>query len=296
MSGLVYFNGILVPEKEVALSIKDRSYLYGEGLFETMKASQGVIPFLSEHLSRLFSGMDLLQIDFKISPSKLEFAIQQTLLHNRLKNAYIRVTVSRENESLGNFGSSEKSNLMVAVKPLKKVPAKLHEEGCCAAVIKDYPIHPDILCQIKSTNYLKYLMVQSEAGRVGAEEGILINTYGRLVEGATSNIFLHDGHQWVTPPREEGVLLGVTRRVLLEIMKKNQIPFEERPVELEELREVKEMIMSNAIREIIPVARVDDCPIGQGIVGENTLRLQELFQEEIQFRLESFESRQRGIE
>src|SRR5436190_7089804 len=103
MSEFVYFNGLLRHESEVSVSMLDRSYLYGEGLFETMKASQGFIPFMQEHLNRLFKGMDLMQMHLDISGAKLEFALYQTLHHNRLMNAYLHLPLSRENLEIGNW-------------------------------------------------------------------------------------------------------------------------------------------------------------------------------------------------
>jgi branched-chain amino acid aminotransferase len=296
MSGLVYFNGILVPESEVALSLKDRSYLYGEGLFETMKAEKGFIPFLQEHLSRLFGGVDLLNLNVSISLPKLEFSIEQTLLHNHLKDAYIRVNLSQESEEHGDFHPGQKTNLAIIVKPLKKAPARLYRQGATAKIYGGFRIHPDVFCAIKSANYLRYLLARRDAEKAGADEALLLNTQGRLVEGATTNFFLHDGSRWITPPLAEGPLAGVTRGVLLDMMRKNDVPVEEKAIAVEELRGAAEAILTNAIREIIPLSRVDDLPIGRGEVGAETRRLMELYQEEVQFRRERFESRMSGVE
>jgi len=296
MSGLVYYNGMLKHEHEVAFWALDRSYLYGEGLFETMKATRGFIPFLNEHLQRLFRGLDVLRLQLNVSASKVEFALYQTLHHNRLKDAYLRLTLSRENREIGSFQMGDGSNLIVLARPFEKFPQKLYDDGARALVSEDFRIFPDPLCQIKSTNYLRSLLAQRLVQEKGAEEALLLNTSGNLAEGATTNLFLFDGEKIVTPPLSEGPLPGVTRRVVLELLAKNYLPYEERPISLEDLLGAQEAFLTNAIKEILPLTRVNDRPIGKGLPGPETSRIRELFQEEIQFRFENFESKRWGVD
>jgi branched-subunit amino acid aminotransferase/4-amino-4-deoxychorismate lyase len=137
-------------------------------------------------------------------------------------------------------------------------------------------------------------MAKKEAGQSGAEEAILLNTAGRVAEAASSNIFIYDGVRWITPTLEEGVLPGVVRQVLLTVMRKNQILFEERPVEVSDLKNAREALLTNAIRELVPLTLLDGQPINRGAVGEQTRRLMDLFKEEIQYRFEQFESKTLG--
>lgn len=294
MSGLVYFNGILIPEREVVLPITDRGYLYGEGLFETMKATRGFIPFLQEHLRRLYQGVQTLQIPFEVSSAKLEFTLYQTLFHNRLKEAYIRLNLSRENRELGSLEAGTKTHLLVVAKPLRKVPDKLYEEGGSARVSSRFRILPDELSQVKTSNYLRSLLAKQEARRQGAFEAILLNTHGRVADGASSNIFLHNGSGWVTPSLEEGILPGIIRGVLFDMMRKNGISIQERAVELSELQEAQEVLLTNAIQEILPLTYLNDRPIHGGSVGPETHQLMDLFKDEIQYRYEQFESKTWG--
>ncbi|MFO1462707.1 MAG: aminotransferase class IV [bacterium] len=296
MSGLVYFNGMLKHEHEVSFWALDRSYLYGEGLFETMKATRGFIPFLTEHLQRLFRGMDLLRMQLNISSSKLEFALYQTLHHNRLKDAYLRLTLSRENHEMGKLQPGAGTNLVVLARPLDKPPAKLYSEGARAVVVEDFKISPDPLCQIKSTNYLRSVVAQRMAQEQGADEALLRNTAGNLAEGATMNLFLYDGQKVVTPPVSEGPLPGITRGAIIDLLVKNYLPYEERPVTLLDLLQAKEAFLTNSIKEILPLTRVNGQAIGNGLPGPETARISELFREELQFRFESFESRRWGVD
>ncbi len=296
MSGLVYYNGMLKHEHEVAFWALDRSYLYGEGLFETMKAGRGFIPFLNEHLSRLFRGMDALRMKLNVSASKLEFALYQTLHHNRLKDAYLRLMLSRENREIGSFEPGDTTNLVVLAKPLEKPPRRLYGEGARARVIEDFKISPDPLCQVKTTNYLRPMIAQRMAQEQGADEALLLNTFGNVAEGATTNLFIFDGEKIVTPPVSEGPLPGVTRRVVIDLLVKNYVPYEERPLRLQDVYTAKEAFLTNAIKEIVPLTQVNDKAIGEGRPGPETEKVATLFREEVQYRFESFESKRWGVD
>lgn len=296
MSGLVYFNGMLKHEHEVSLWALDRSYLYGEGLFETMKATRGFIPFLSEHLNRLFRGLDMLRMPIDLSASKLEFSLYQTLHHNRLKDAYLRLTLSRQNKEIGSVEPGDTVNLVVVAKALDKPPKRLQSEGAAAKVIEDFRISPDPLCQVKSTNYLRNLLSQRMAREGGFDDAILLNSAGNLVEAATANLFIFDGEKYLTPPLSEGPLPGVTRRVVLELLEKNYLPFEERPLKTADLLTASEAFLTSALKEVMPLTRVNDKPIGTGLPGNATDRIASIFNEEKQYRIESFESKKWGVE
>ena len=296
MSGLVYFNGMLKHEHEVAFWALDRSYLYGEGLFETMKATRGFIPFLAEHLNRLFRGMDLLRMQLNLSSSKLEFALYQTLHHNRLKDAYLKLMLSRENREIGSFEPGDTTNLVVLAKPFDKPSRRLYEAGMKARVVEDFKISPDSLCQVKTTNYLRPMLAQRMAQEQGADEALLLNIFGNVAEGATTNIFLFNGKKIVTPPVSEGPLPGVTRRVVIDLLVKNYIPYEERPISLDELLGAEEAFLTNAIKDIVPLTQINDTKIGNGLPGSETAKVVALFREELQFRFESFESKRWGVD
>ena len=295
MSSYVYFNGTLRQEHEVKVSIFDRSYLYGEGLFETLKASQGFIPYMQEHLNRLFHGIDLLKMDVDVSRAKLEFALYQTLHHNRFKEAYLKLILSRENLEFGSTEAGEETNLLVVAKVLPKLSTKLYTQGCSAHVVDSIKIAADVLCQIKSSNYLKQLLAQRIARDVGADEALLLNSSGRLVEGATSNLFIVKQRKVFTPPLEEGILPGITRQVLLELMQRNHWNFEETPLTIEDLREADEAFLTSSLKEVMPLTRVDGKTIGEGQVGPLSQEALQLLREETQFRIEGFQSRRWGV-
>lgn len=286
MSGLIYFNGILLHEMEVAIPVKDRSYLYGEGLFETLRATGGFVPFLPEHLERFFQAFKVLDFEPDLSPAKLEFAVYQTLLHNHLKEAYLRVQLSRENTTFGSLEPGDQYNLMVVTQSLPKGAEKSLKEGVQAVLFPEHQVLPHPLSGVKSTDYAINLRAKAFAKQSGAHEALFADPKGRLVEGASSNVFFWNGKAWVTPSLGQGALPGVMRRVLISLMEVYQLPYEERTVSLEELGEAEEAILTNAIWEILPLTRWEGKEVGDGKVGPQTRQLQEWLAEEIQYRQE----------
>ena len=294
MSSLVYFNGILMNEREVAIPLTDRSYLYGEGLFETLKATHGFVPFLPEHLDRLFSSIQACEFTPDISPAKMEFAVYQTLFHNQLKEASIRVNISRQNQDLNSMEPSDKYNIIVFCRTLKKTSSKVMASGASAILYQQesFPIRE--IPRFKTTNYLSYLRAKEYARSQNVEEAILLNTQGNVVEGSMTNLFLWSDGSWWTPALSEGPLPGVTRRVLIQIMERQGIPFGERAIPPQEMAKAQEMFLSNALCEVLPLTQWENQPVGSGEIGQHTQQLQELLREEIQFRFENFESKHWG--
>lgn len=290
MSGMVYFNGMLLSETEVGLPLTDRSYLYGEGLFETMKAVNGCIPFLPEHLDRLFQSLETLRFRINVSAAKLEFAVYQTLFHNSLRDAYIRLNLSRENRELGDPEPGEKFNLVVIVKPLRKLAKKLLEQGCQAILFPDFKVCPSPLTRVKTTNYLPYIVAKRFAREQGADEALLCNQEGNLAEGASSNLFVYHRREWITPPVSDGALPGVLRRVILELMKRHGISHAERSISPNDLAGAEEAFLTNAIWDLMPLTHWEKTPLNGAGIGPQTHRIQGFLREEIQYRQEIFES------
>ncbi len=295
MSSLVYFNGILVPEREVALPPTDRSYLYGEGLFETMLATRGFIPFLREHLERLQNGMKVLDFQMDLSGPKLEFALYQTLLHNHMKDAVLRLTLSRQNENLSDTTWGENYNLLIFVRPIPSDREARRHQGARTVKYPHFRKWPGPLSAVKATNYLEYLQAKKYAEQHDAEEALILNAEGRIAEGSTTNIFLYTQDRWLTPSFEEGPLPGVTRRILLKMMERLGIPHEEAPVLPEAESQIDEAFLTNAVWEILPVTKIDGRPLGSAKPGKHTQHLQELWAEEIQYRWEQYESKAQGM-
>lgn len=294
MLNLVYFNGILMNEREVAIPLTDRSYLYGEGLFETIRATQGFVPFLPEHLDRLFSSLKDFGFFPDISPAKMEFAVYQTLFHNHLKEASIRINISRQNVDLNSMEPGNHYNILVFCRTLNKTTTQFETEGGSAVLYPHEIFATSKTPRLKTTNYLDYLQAKNYARSHNVQEAILLNSEGNVVEGSTTNLFLWAKGSWWTPALSEGPLPGVARGVLLKIMEQHGIPFGERSISPGELAQAEEIFVSNALCEVLPLTRFENQPVGTGQVGPQTKQLQELLREEIQFRFENFESKHWG--
>jgi len=286
---LVYLNGEFVDEEEAKVSILDRSYLYGEGLMETMKATRGFVPFLSEHSQRLFQGMKVLKIKFSLSISQLETAVYQTLERNQHGEAYLRITLSRLNQNLGSFLPSEGTNLLIVARPLSSF-GELYEKGCSGNIIESVKLVPDGLSEMKSTNYLRNLFAQQLAVEAVADEALLTNSEGHLLEAARANLFLFDGDKWIIPPLQAGILPGITRKIVLELMAENKLEWTEGFFKQEDLLKIKETFLTNSIKGVFPLTVINGKKVGQGQVGQQTKRIMEIYNEEIESRRPSSSS------
>lgn len=282
MSGLIYLNGILLDARETAIPILDRAYLYGEGLFETLKATNGRIPFLNEHLERFFQSFSVLDFQPNISKEEVEQAAYQTLRQNHLEEAYLRIQLSRENEVFGGLQASDRYNLLIVAQPLNHEMEKYQTEGMAAVLFPPPSIHAHPLSGIKSTNYSLNLRAKAFAKKENAQEALFADAQGNLVEGASSNLFIWNGQSWITPSLESGALPGVIRRILISLIKARGISLEERTISPQELAQAGEAILTNAIWEIMPLTRWEAQPIGAGQVGEKTKELQMVIANRVQ--------------
>ncbi len=272
MEKLVYLNGSLVPENEAKVSVFDRGFLYGDGLFETMRAYAGKIFRLEKHLERLFRSAKMIFLSLTQGEEELKKAVYRTLKANKLKESYLRLTVSRGEGRRGpDIRDNLSPNIIIAAKPLPLYPRDWYEEGIKAVIVtKIRRDETSPLSRIKSLNYLPNILARSEAGDKGAEEGIMLNSRGYLTEGTVSNLFLVTHGKIITPSGESGILPGITREAILELASQQELKISEREVKLSELKEAEETFLTNSLREVVPLTRVDGHPVGSGKPGRIT--------------------------
>ena len=261
MSQLVYLNGRLIKAKEARASIISPGFLYGEGLFETMRAYHGDIFALDRHIERLIRGARLLGLKLKWSKSKIKKAVLITLKASGLNNAYVRLNLWKEDKG---------SSLACFVKRLQIYPLGFIKSGA-KAVISDMRVNElSPLCRIKSFNFLLYRLARQKAQGKNADEAILLNSKGYVAEGAHSNIFIVRGNCLITPSLESGCLAGITRSIVLELAQKESIDIKERLIKPRELFNADEAFLTNSLIEIMPIAKLDAKPIGSGSIGKIT--------------------------
>lgn len=274
MSEIIYLNGHLVPHSEARLSPFDHGFLYGYGLFETMRAYSGHIFHLDHHLNRLRRSAESLGLADKIADIDLETACLETLRANELKDARLRLTISAgEGDMTPDPGTCSSPTVLVTAKPFVPLSPKRYEQGFKAVLSSLHRDSQSPLSRLKSTCYLNNILARMEAKTAGCNEAIMLNERGYLAEGSISNIFLVSKGILITPSLESGVLPGITREAVLEIARAWNIKTAERQVELKELSEAEESFVTNSILEIMPLTWFDGKPIGSGMAGQLTKKL-----------------------
>ncbi len=214
---IVFLNGKFVPEEQAVVSVFDRSFLYGDGLFETMMVCNGKPFRWMQHLERLQRGAEFLKIKLPFPPPALRSFADELISKNQMPDALLRLTLSR---GVGVRGYSPKGadrpTLVMSLHPAPKVEAAGSERWNLMTASARLPAG-EALAQFKTCNKLAQILARAEADAAGADEALLLNTDGFVVEGATSNLFWIEGETVCTPPLVSGILAGVTRAVVLEL-------------------------------------------------------------------------------
>jgi branched-chain amino acid aminotransferase len=286
MAEIVYLNGNLVPRSKARVSPFDHGFLYGYGLFETMRAYDGCIFRLDRHLARLRRSAEILGLAHNVISSRspeasegaarqsLETACLQTLKANKLKDARLRLTITAgQGDMTPDPGTCSGLTVLVVAKNLVPLPPQKYELGFKALLSSLRRNSQSPLSRLKSTCYLDNILARMKAKAAGCDEAILLNEQGYLAEGSTTNIFLVSKGALITPSLESGVLAGITREAVLEIARALNIETEEREVELKDLIEADEAFLTNSVLEIMPLTWFDGKPIGSGIAGQLTREL-----------------------
>jgi branched-chain amino acid aminotransferase len=279
MSRMAYLNGHWFPLKEARISVLDRGFLLGDGLFETMRAYGGRVFQLQEHLDRLYRSATAIQIEIHEPREKLSEIVSELVVRNEEPETMVRLTVSRGEDSGGpQIPSGIAPTLSIFTRPVHPLPQKIYLEGVGISLFPNTARSiAGLSRQVKSTNYLSQILVRRQAEEQGAFEGILLDSQGRLTDGATTNIFLVREGKLTTPAVNEYVLEGITRAVVLGLAEKLNLPFEECDLWVEDLMAAEEAFLTNTGIEILPAVRVDGVAIAQGRPGEITGVLRQEF-------------------
>ena len=274
MAEIIYLNGRLTPRSRARLSPFDHGFLYGYGLFETMRAYRGDIFRLDRHLSRLYRSAEALGLASGLAAFDLEAACRETLGANRLKEARLRLTVSAgEGDIIPDPASCSAPTILITARSFTPLSAQKYERGFKAVLSSLRRDSQSPLSRLKSTSYLANVIARREARAAGGDEGVVLNEKGCLAEGSTTNIFLVSQGVLVTPSLESGILPGITREAVLEIARCLNIAAAEREVELAELTQAEEAFVTSSLLEIMPLTSFDGRAIGAGKPGRLTRKL-----------------------
>ena len=288
MEEIVCLNGSLIPRSQARVSVFDHGFLYGYGLFETMRAYHGTIFLLERHLKRLLSSAAVIGLSPELAEIDLGKACTDTLMANGLQDARLRLTVSRgEVDSFPGSSTSATPTVLVTAKSYSALPAQLYNKGFRAGVssLRRYSQSP--LSRLKSANYLLSVLAKMEAEVAGLDESLLLNEHGFITEGSISNVFFVSHTGLVTPPLESGILPGITREVVMELAHPLGINITEAEVRLEDLGQFDEAFLTNSVMELMPLVEVREnvgkiITIGSGKPGKLTKRLMTAYREMVE--------------
>ncbi len=278
---LVYIDGKFYPKSEAKISVYDHGLLYGDGVFEGIRAYDGVVFKLKEHIDRLYKSAHPIFLKIPLTKAELTEAVLETLKKNNLTNAYIRLVVTR---GIGDLGldprKCPKATIIIITEPLLQLhSAEKVENGINTIItwVKRNPVDA-ATHEMKSLNYLNSILGKIEANNVGADEAICLDTTGYVCEGVGENIFMVCDGKLLTPPISSGALDGITRALIIGLAKKLGIEVTERNITPNELFTADEVFFTGTAAEVAPIRDVNRRVIGTGKPGPVTKRIMREFE------------------
>ncbi|MGC8540228.1 MAG: branched-chain-amino-acid transaminase [Phycisphaerae bacterium] len=276
---VIWMNGKLVAPEQANVSIFDHGVLYGDGVFEGLREYSGRVFRLPDHIKRLYDSARAIRLDIPYRAPELTAAIHATLQANKLTDAYIRLVVTRGSGSLdispGNCGTP---GVFIIAGRIAMYSEETYRQGMAIITASTPRIAAAALSpRIKSLNYLNNILAKWEAIDAGVAEAVMLNHLGFVCECTADNIFIVRDGQLITPAEESGILLGVTRGVVLELAQTAGIPTRQTNLTRYDLYTADECFLTGTGAEIVPVVSVDNRSIGDGKPGAMTRRLTDAF-------------------
>ena len=278
---LIYLDGKLVPKEEAKVSVFDHGVLYGDGVFEGIRVYEGNVFRLKEHVDRLYESAKTIGMVIPMTPKEVEDATIETVAANGMRDAYIRLVVTRGVGDLGiDPDKCEKPTLFIIVATIALYPQEFYDNGIPLITASTRRI--PLVCvdpRIKSLNYLNNILAKIEAKKAGVPEAVMLNLSGRVAECTADNLFIKRNGTLKTPRLTEGALPGVTRGAVLELAEGLGVPTHETVLGLHDLYNADECFLTGTGAEIVPVISIDGRQIADGKPGELTRRLHAKFLE-----------------
>ena len=280
MEEFVYLNGELIPVSQAKISVMDYGFLYGYGLFETMRAYSGKVFRMDDHLERLSLSAEIIGI--RVDIPEIKYAVSETIKANQLSEARVRVTVSiGEGEMVPNPGACSEPTVLVVAGSYHPYPEDVYKRGFRAIISSTRRNSQSGLSRLKSANYLASMLARQEARAAGVDEAICLNEKGLVAEASMSNIFSVTDGMLKTPGEDSGILPGITRNVVLELTGRLNIKVLEQDIKPEEFFQAQEVFLTNSLMEIMPLVELDGKQIESGKPGELTQRLMTGYKETV---------------
>lgn len=277
----IFLDGKWVAKSEAKISVFDHGLLYGDGVFEGIRAYGGLVFKLKEHLKRLWESAHTLMLEIPMSVKEMEKAVIETLRRNKLKDAYIRVVVTRGTGDLGlDPAKCKRATVFIITDKIALYPDSLYKQGLDIITVPTVRnLNEAVNPSIKSLNYLNNILAKIEAKNSGCVEALMLNAQGYVAECTGDNVFMvqHEGPKGkpilLTPPTYLGALKGITRGAIIEIAGEDGLAFEERVLTRHDLFNADEVFLTGTAAEVIPVVKIDGRVIGTGKPGPVTGKL-----------------------
>lgn len=278
---LIYMNGEYVTEENAKVSVFDHGFLYGDGIFEGIRAYSGNVFRLKEHIDRLYDSAKSILLNIGMTKEEMMEKVVETVRVNNMQDAYIRLVVSRGKGDLSlNPVSCKKPEVVIIASTVTLFSAELHERGLKIVTVPTRRNTPDALNpKIKSLNYLNNVLVKIEANLADVSEALMLNSEGYVAEGSGDNLFIIKNGKLYTPPSYVGALEGITRQAIIDIAKGNGYEVLEQPFTRHDVYVADEVFLTGTAAEVIAVSEVDGRLIGQGGQGPITKHLLKEFKQ-----------------
>lgn len=277
----VYINGKFYEATEAKVSVFDHGFLYGDGVFEGIRAYNGKVFKLKEHIDRLYNSAKVIMLDIPLAKSQMIEAVLETCRQNQLQEGYIRLVVTRGEGTLGlNPFTCKNPNVIIIADKIQLYPPEYYEKGLAIVTVPTTRNHPNAINPaVKSLNYLNNILAKIEAINANALEAVMLNPEGYVAECTGDNIFIVKNNILITPPISAGALPGITRAVVMELAKLNGIEVREAMLTRYDLYIADEVFLTGTAAEIVPVTKIDGRHIGDGLPGRITKLLEVKFRE-----------------
>jgi branched-chain amino acid aminotransferase len=275
----IYINGTFFDKENARVSVFDHGLLYGDGVFEGLRSYGGKIFRLQEHLERLWESAEAIYLKIPMTLEAMAAAVNESLQANEIEDGYVRLVVTRGVGTLGlDPDQTSDPQVIIIADRVALYPDEFYTDGLKIVTVSTVRNHPAALSPgIKSLNYLNNILAKMEGKQAGCIEALMLNHKGEVAECTGDNIFLVRQGELFTPPREAGILDGITRQAVCELASESGIPVHQIPLTCDDVFAADECFLTGTAAEVIPVIEVDSRPIGDGKPGPVTRDLIERF-------------------
>ena len=273
----IFIDGKYYDERAAKISVLDHGLLYGDGIFEGIRAYHGRVFKLKEHIDRLFYSAKAILLQIPMSPVQITRAVVEACRENKIRDGYIRLVVTRGVGTLGlNPKSCKRPSVIIIADKIQLYPPALYQRGLdIITVPTTRNLHSALNPAIKSLNYLNNILAKIEANNGGCEEAVMLNAEGFVAECTGDNLFIVKNGALLTPPLSAGALYGITRRTVMELAEESGLKVSEPNLTRYDLFNADECFLTGTGAEIVPVVKIDGRVIGTGKPGRVTRRLED---------------------